>query len=79
MTSYVSISKMGMAMEEGTIVEWLVSDGESVEVGRPIYILNSDKIDTEIECQAAGTIHLLAEEGQTLPVGTPIAEVHEPR
>jgi pyruvate/2-oxoglutarate dehydrogenase complex dihydrolipoamide acyltransferase (E2) component len=68
---------MGMGMEEGTVVEWLVEDGARVELGSPLYVLSTDKVDTEIESPLAGVIRLLVAAGGTYPVGTPIAQVEE--
>lgn len=64
-------------MEEGTLVSWLVSDGDNVTVDTPIYVLETDKVENEISAGATGKIRLLASEGETHPVGTVIAEVHE--
>ncbi|MCU1463698.1 MAG: biotin/lipoyl attachment protein [Acidimicrobiales bacterium] len=72
---HVYLPKLGMAMEEGTIVEWLVANGDRVEVGQPLYTVNNDKVDTEIECPCAGTVRLLVSVGETHPIGTPVAEV----
>jgi pyruvate/2-oxoglutarate dehydrogenase complex dihydrolipoamide acyltransferase (E2) component len=77
MATSIYLPKMGMGMEEGSISEWLVADGERVEVGRALYVLESDKVETEIESQAAGTIRLIGEAGGTYPVGTLIAEIDE--
>jgi pyruvate/2-oxoglutarate dehydrogenase complex dihydrolipoamide acyltransferase (E2) component len=73
--SRLKIPKMGMGVEEGTISEWLVQDGDRVIVGTPVYVLASDKVETEIESPIAGTVRLLVEAGETLAVGTVIAEI----
>jgi pyruvate/2-oxoglutarate dehydrogenase complex dihydrolipoamide acyltransferase (E2) component len=75
MVNFIRIPTMNMGMEEGAIVEWLVANGTHVVVGQPIYVLSSDKVETEIECQVNGTITILLEAGATCPVGTPIAKV----
>lgn len=75
--SSVSIPTMGMGVEEGTIVEWLVDDGTRIEAGRPLYVLSTDKVDTEIESPSSGVVRLLVPAGGTYPVGTHIAEVEE--
>ncbi|MNC61378.1 Dihydrolipoyllysine-residue acetyltransferase component of acetoin cleaving system [compost metagenome] len=62
-------------MNEGTLSEWLVADGEAVTVGQPIYALESDKSVQEIEADIAGTIKLIAQEGEVYLVGEVLAEI----
>ncbi|MNF45475.1 Dihydrolipoyllysine-residue acetyltransferase component of acetoin cleaving system [compost metagenome] len=67
--------KIGFSMNEGTLSEWLVADGEAVTVGQPIYALESDKSVQEIEADIAGTIKLIAQEGEVYLVGEVLAEI----
>jgi len=68
--------KMGDAMEEGTLIKWLVSEGDEVEEGDPIAEIETDKASMEIEAEASGTLHeFIAEEGQEVPVGEAIAVI----
>ena len=67
--------KIGFSMNEGTLSEWLVADGEAVSVGQPIYALESDKSVQEIEADIAGTIKLIAQEGEVYLVGEVLAEI----
>lgn len=75
MTVQLYLPKLGMAMEDGTIVEWLVADGDLIAAGQPIYVVDNDKVETEIESQIAGRIRLLVRAGETWAVGTPVADV----
>ena len=66
--------KMGDAMEEGTLLKWLKSEGEEVEEGDPIAEIETDKVSMELEAEDSGTLaQLIAEEGQDVPVGEAIA------
>ena len=68
--------KMGDAMEEGTILQWLVSEGDEVEEGDPIAEIETDKAQMEIEAEDSGTLHqFMADEGQDVPVGEAIAYI----
>ena len=71
----VCIPKLGIGMAEGVLAEWLVGDGDRVEPGTPIYLLETDKVENEVEAVVSGTIRLGAEAGGTYPVGTQIAEI----
>src|SRR5918997_421549 len=66
--------KMGDAMEEGTLLKWLKSEGEEVSEGDPIAEIETDKVSMELEAEDSGTLaQLIAEEGQEVPVGEAIA------
>jgi pyruvate/2-oxoglutarate dehydrogenase complex dihydrolipoamide acyltransferase (E2) component len=69
------IPKLGVTMTEGVIAEWLVSDGETVEPGQPVYTLETDKTSTDIEAPAGGRITLVGKVDETYPVGTVIASI----
>ena len=70
----VIMPKMGDAMEEGTLLKWLKSEGEEVSEGDPIAEIETDKVTMELEAEDEGTLaQLIADEGQEVPVGDAIA------
>ena len=70
----VIMPKMGDAMEEGTLLKWLKSEGEEVSEGDPIAEIETDKVTMELEAEDGGTLaQLIADEGQDVPVGEAIA------
>jgi pyruvate dehydrogenase E2 component (dihydrolipoamide acetyltransferase) len=70
----VIMPKMGDAMEEGTLVKWLKSEGDEVSEGDAIAEIETDKVTLELEAEDAGTLaQLMADEGQDIPVGEAIA------
>ncbi|MER3466706.1 MAG: pyruvate dehydrogenase complex dihydrolipoamide acetyltransferase, partial [Armatimonadota bacterium] len=72
----VTMPKMGDAMEEGTLVEWLKKEGEKVAEGEPIASIQTDKATVEMESPGTGTLAgFLIQEGDSVPVGEPIALV----
>ena len=68
----ISIPKLGVSMTEGTLVEWLVADGDTVAVGDILYRVETDKVENEIEAPSAGVVRITGEEGETYEVGTQI-------
>jgi pyruvate/2-oxoglutarate dehydrogenase complex dihydrolipoamide acyltransferase (E2) component len=67
---------MGVSVAEGAIVEWRKRPGERVERDETICEISTDKIDTEIPSPASGTVvRILVEAGETVAVGTPLAEL----
>jgi pyruvate/2-oxoglutarate dehydrogenase complex dihydrolipoamide acyltransferase (E2) component len=75
MASRLKIPKLGMSMNEATIVEWLVADGDSVQEGQPLYLLETDKTENEVPSPVAGIITLIGVVDETYEVGTVIAEI----
>jgi pyruvate dehydrogenase E2 component (dihydrolipoamide acetyltransferase) len=74
--STVIMPKMGDGMEEGTLLRWLKSVGDQVDAGDPIAEIETDKVALEIEAAESGyLIQTLVNEGQTVPIGTAIAQI----
>ncbi len=72
----VIMPKMGDAMEEGTLLKWLKSEGDDVSEGDAIAEIETDKVTMELEAEDSGTLaELYASEGQDIPVGEAIAFV----
>lgn len=75
MATPISIPKLGVSMSEGTLVEWLVADGSTVAAGDPIYRIETDKVENEIESPSAGVVRQSGVEGETYDVGTQIGSI----
>lgn len=75
MSVEVRIPQIGFSTQEGTLVEWLVADGDAVEQGAPLYTLELDKSVQEIEAPASGTLKVHAAVGEVYAVGTLIGEI----
>src|SRR6266550_501086 len=66
----------GESVTEGTILEWAVKVGDSVEDGQTVVEISTDKVDMELPAPASGTItEILAGEGDTVTVGQVIARM----
>ena len=78
MVETLNMPKLGFDMAEGTLVNWTKAVGDQVNKGDVIAEIETDKATIEIEAQASGTIlKLLAELGDVVAVGAPIAYVGE--
>jgi len=71
----LKLPKLAVSMQEGTIVEWLVESGAIIAQGDKIYTVETEKTSFEVESPFAGTITILVPIGETLPIGTPIAQI----
>ena len=66
--------QMGESVMEGTVIEWLKSVGDSVEVDETLLEIATDKVDTEVPSPEAGTlVEILVEADETVEVGQAIA------
>jgi len=78
MAKPIIMPKLGMAMEEGVIIEWLISEGDKVAVGDVIAQIETDKTTMELECDVTGTVlKILYPNETTVAVTLPIAWVGE--
>ena len=75
----VLMPKLGMAMKEGIITSWNIKAGDHVAKGELIASINSEKIETEIEAPADGTvIDIAVSEDEGVPPGTVICYIGKP-
>lgn len=73
--SELRIPKIGMSATEITLTEWMFADGEPVAVGDVVCTLETDKTTVEVEAPNAGTLKVLAADGESYPVGTLIGRI----
>lgn len=71
----ISMPRLSDSMEEGTILRWLVAEGAEVKRGEELAEIETDKASMVYEADVEGALHILAAEGETLPVGAPIAQL----
>ena len=70
MRTTLKLARVGMNMEEATIVKWHKRAGETFKVGEPLYEIETEKVNQEIEATSDGTmIELCASEGDIVKVG----------
>ena len=75
MSTTLTMPKLEMSMQEGTLAEWVVADGADVKEGDVIYLLETDKTSREIEAPVAGKLVHKAEAGEVYSCGTEIGEI----
>jgi pyruvate dehydrogenase E2 component (dihydrolipoamide acetyltransferase) len=71
----VTMPRLSDSMEEGTILKWLKDEGEDVQRGEEIVEIETDKANMTYEADADGELSIVAQEGDTLPVGEVIARI----
>jgi len=72
----IVMPRLSDSMEEGTVLRWLKGVGDEVAVGEELVEIETDKANMVYESDTAGVLtEILAQEGDTLPVGETIAQV----
>ena len=79
MITEVIMPKLGLTMDEGTILNWLKREGETVRAGEALLAVETDKVAIDVEAPAEGTLlKILVPEGATVPLGEILAFIGEP-
>jgi len=75
MTTPVIVPGLGLNVSEVALLNWAVPAGSTVAAGDVIATVETDKVETELEAPAAGTLFPIGEPGETYPVGAVIAKI----
>jgi pyruvate dehydrogenase E2 component (dihydrolipoamide acetyltransferase) len=79
MATEVILVRVDEGMTEGTIREWKKKEGDWVEKGEILYILETAKVAFEVEAPASGRLSkVIAKAGEVVPVGMVIAYILGP-
>ncbi|MHA1264493.1 MAG: 2-oxo acid dehydrogenase subunit E2 [Candidatus Helarchaeota archaeon] len=79
MVTQFVMPKLGMTMEEGTIIKWLKQEGDEIKRGEEIIEIETDKVTMRLEAPAPGILYkIFASEKEVVPVGKVIALITEP-
>jgi len=70
----ITMPALSSTMKEGRVVSWLKSEGDEVEAGEAIMVVESDKADMDVEAFEDGFLaKILVGEGESAPVGEVVA------
>jgi 2-oxoglutarate dehydrogenase E2 component (dihydrolipoamide succinyltransferase) len=75
MPTEIKIPAVGESITEVTIAKWLKQDGDAVKRDEVIAELESDKATFELPAEADGILKILVAEGETIGIGTAIAQL----
>ena len=78
MATEFPMPKLGLTMEEATIVAWLVPAGSDVQQGTAVLQIETDKVESDVEASSSGVLHITGVEGQTYECGDRIGWFLEP-
>lgn len=69
MPTEIYLLKVGMTMTEGVVDEWYVADGAEVKTGDPLYRLETEKVNIDVEAESDGIVRHIEPAGKTLEPG----------
>jgi len=70
MATEIAIPKLGMTMSEATLVEWKAAEGDGVEQGAIVLVIETEKVQWNVEATASGFLHILVPAGEKAEVGS---------
>ena len=80
MPTKVNFPKSGMGISDGKVARWLKAVGDRVQAGEPLVEMETEKAIQEVEAPVSGTlIQIIAAEGETAEVNTPLGMIEETR
>lgn len=73
----VVMPRLGSEMVHGNIVEWLKKEGEPVNIGDPLFTVDTEKAVIEVESEVSGTLKkiVVADKDAQIPVGDVVAVI----
>jgi pyruvate dehydrogenase E2 component (dihydrolipoamide acetyltransferase) len=70
MATKITVPKLGMGTAPITLVEWCAKEGEWVEKGKVVLVVETEKIRHDVMTKGAGFLHILVKEGADAPIGS---------
>ncbi len=77
MAHEVFIPKTGIYMDDCHLIAWLVDEGATVRAGDALFLMETNKVEMEIEAGAGGILHHGAPVGEDYPIGRVIGWIAE--
>ncbi len=79
MATAVTMPRLGLTMVEGTVVEWRSKPGDAIEKGQILLVIESEKVEVEVEAFSGGTLAAIyVEPGTTVAIGSLLGVVTDP-
>ena len=80
MLQEIVMPQLGLTMTEGAVSAWLKKPGDRVERGEILFLVQTDKVEMEVESFVSGLLdNILVEPDVVVKVGTVIATVEDGR
>ena len=73
----ITVAKIGWGTEPVTLVEWKASEGDRVEKNSTILVTTTEKIESDIDAEASGYLHIITPEGVDAEIGSVVGLIAE--
>ena len=77
MAEEILMPKLAMAMKQGKVIEWKAGEGQRIEKGQIVMVIETEKVTYECEAPASGFLHIIAELDKAIPVNDAVALLAE--
>lgn len=75
---HFKFADIGEGIHEGKLLEWMVSEGDSIKSGDSLFLVETDKVNAEIPSPVKGVVaKLMAQVGDVIKVGDIIVDIEE--
>lgn len=71
----ITIPRLGTVKSDATVLEWKIKEGEPLEKGKPVLVVETDKIKSDVEAETTGFLHIIVSEGVKCPVATVVGVI----
>ena len=71
----MKVPAVGESITEVTVATWNKKEGDHVKLDEVLCELESDKATFELPAEAEGVLHIVAKEGDVLPIGAVICTI----
>jgi pyruvate/2-oxoglutarate dehydrogenase complex dihydrolipoamide acyltransferase (E2) component len=71
----IRIPRTSVAVSEATLLGFLVQDGEVVREGEPLFLIETEKVETEVDAGASGRVHWTGSVDTVYDIGTVIGTI----
>lgn len=77
MTRQMLMPKLNEMQSDVTVADWLVNVGDTIQEGKAVMSVETDKVTVDVEAETTGKVmRLLVTKGDVVSVGQPIMEVN---
>jgi 2-oxoglutarate dehydrogenase E2 component (dihydrolipoamide succinyltransferase) len=77
MAHEIKVPSAGESVSEGTIAQWLKSDGDIVKKGENLVVIDTEKASQDLQADASGKLKILVQAGSDVKIGAVIGTIDE--
>jgi len=71
----IKVPSVGESVTEAVLAQWFKKDGDQVQKGEALFVIETDKVTLEVEAEAEGVLKISVEEGETVAIGAVVGTI----